>query len=285
MLNRSGHCSSSHSPLSSTSSLEMSFPYKSVLVIGATAGIGLALAERMIENGIFVIGVGRRQSRLDEFISKHGSDKAAGSQFDITNLDGIKSWAENIVATYPSIDAVVLNSGIQRALDFTDPASIDLSLVQRELTTNYTSYISLITHLLPQLRSQAPKPTALLAITSGLALIPIPRVPNYCATKSALHSLCWSLRTQLYNHEGSKHIRVIEIAPPAVQTELHTQQGLDQFGMPLEKFTDEVWERLNKGDVEIVVGRNRAQWESVEGARRKIYDDVLPAFGFKPASL
>lgn len=63
-------------------------------MIGCTAGIGLALAERMIENGIFVIGVGRRKERLDVFVAKHGSDKAAASQFDITNLDEIKGWAE-----------------------------------------------------------------------------------------------------------------------------------------------------------------------------------------------
>lgn len=72
----------------------MAFPYKNVLLIGATAGIGWALAERMIENGIFVIGVGRRKERLDSLVSKHGSDKAASSQFDITELDKIEAWAK-----------------------------------------------------------------------------------------------------------------------------------------------------------------------------------------------
>ena len=69
----------------------MSFPYKNVLLVGATAGIGLALAERMIENGIFVIGVGRRKERLDAFVAKHGSDKAAASQFDITDFDKVEA--------------------------------------------------------------------------------------------------------------------------------------------------------------------------------------------------
>ena len=72
----------------------MAFPYRNVVMIGATSGIGLALAERMIENGVFVIGVGRRQERLDEFVAKHGSDKAAASQFDITNLGGIEAWVK-----------------------------------------------------------------------------------------------------------------------------------------------------------------------------------------------
>jgi NADP-dependent 3-hydroxy acid dehydrogenase YdfG len=72
----------------------MTFTYKTVLMVGCTAGIGVALAERMIENGVFVIAVGRRKERLDAFVAKHGSDKTAASQFDITNLEGMQSWAE-----------------------------------------------------------------------------------------------------------------------------------------------------------------------------------------------
>lgn len=79
--------------LPDTSCDNMAFTYKTVLMVGCTSGIGLALAERMIENGVFVIGTGRRKDKLDEFVAKHGADKAAGSQFDITNLDGVKDWA------------------------------------------------------------------------------------------------------------------------------------------------------------------------------------------------
>lgn len=71
----------------------MSFPYKNAVVVGATSGIGLALANRMVENGIFVIAVGRRKERLDELVARHGSDRVAISQFDITNLADIKTWA------------------------------------------------------------------------------------------------------------------------------------------------------------------------------------------------
>ena len=72
----------------------MSFPYKNVLLIGATAGIGMAMAERMIEDGIFVIGVGRRKERLDALVAKHGPEKVAASQFDITEFDKIEGWVK-----------------------------------------------------------------------------------------------------------------------------------------------------------------------------------------------
>ncbi|KAI1480492.1 NAD(P)-binding protein [Daldinia eschscholtzii] len=262
----------------------MSFPYKTVLLVGATAGIGLALAERMIENGIFVIGVGRRKERLDAFVAKHGSDKAAGSQFDITEFDKIEAWAKDITTKYPDIDAVILNSGIQRTLDFTKPKEIDLPRTMQELGTNYTSYLYLITYLLPHLQARAPKPAALVAVTSGLALVPLPRCGNYCATKAALHSLLWSIRAQLSHDDSSKHIRVIEILPPAVKTELHSQQaelvaiGQGDIGIPVEQFTDEAWEGLVRGDEEIPVGQIKERFEAIEGPKRAPFQKIVETF-------
>lgn len=75
----------------------MPFPYKNVLVIGATSGIGLALAERLIENGSKVIAVGRRQENLNSFVQKHGGSKAASVNFDITDLEGIPSFVKKYV--------------------------------------------------------------------------------------------------------------------------------------------------------------------------------------------
>ena len=72
----------------------MSFPYKHVLLVGATAGIGKAMADRFVAEGIKVTAVGRRQQRLDEFVEKHGSEKASGVAFDIADLDGIPRFIE-----------------------------------------------------------------------------------------------------------------------------------------------------------------------------------------------
>ncbi|OTA59598.1 short chain dehydrogenase [Hypoxylon sp. EC38] len=262
----------------------MSIPYKNVLLIGATAGIGWALAERMIENGIFVIGVGRRKERLDALVSKHGSDKVAASQFDITELDKIETWAKEITVTYPDIDAVILNSGIQRTLDFSRPKEIDLPRTIQELNTNYTSYLYLITHLLPHLQARAPNPAALIGVSSGLALVPLPRCANYCATKAALHSLLWSIRAQLSYDEGSQHIKVIEILPPAVQTELHSQQeelvkiGQGNIGIPVEQFLDEAWAGLTRGDEEIPVGIVKERFDATEAPRRAQFQRIVEAF-------
>lgn len=89
--------------ISSLNPPTMSFPYKTVLVLGATSGIGLALAEKMIENGCHVIAVGRRKEHLDSFVSKHGKEKASSFTFDITDLSSIPSFAESFVPSPSSL--------------------------------------------------------------------------------------------------------------------------------------------------------------------------------------
>ena len=70
----------------------MSFPYKHVLMIGGTSGIGKGLAERFVKAGIKVTVVGRRQDRLDEFVSKNVTRKAAGVAFDLSNTAEIPQF-------------------------------------------------------------------------------------------------------------------------------------------------------------------------------------------------
>ena len=70
----------------------MNFPYKHVLLIGATSGIGQSFADRLVEAGIQVTAVGRRKERLDAWVLKHGADRAHGVAFDISQVDAIPQF-------------------------------------------------------------------------------------------------------------------------------------------------------------------------------------------------
>jgi NADP-dependent 3-hydroxy acid dehydrogenase YdfG len=70
----------------------MVFQYKRILLVGATAGIGAALADKFIEEGSKVIAVGRRQERLDAFVAKHGAERASGIKFDVTDRAGLDAF-------------------------------------------------------------------------------------------------------------------------------------------------------------------------------------------------
>jgi NADP-dependent 3-hydroxy acid dehydrogenase YdfG len=71
----------------------MPFQYEHVLMVGATAGIGRAMAERLIQEGSKVTVVGRRKERLDEFVAKYGEKKAQAAPFDISKVDEIPQFA------------------------------------------------------------------------------------------------------------------------------------------------------------------------------------------------
>lgn len=71
----------------------MAFPYKHVLMIGATSGIGNAMAERLILAGCKVTAVGRRQDRLKEFVDKHGIGTADSVTLDISQNERIPQFA------------------------------------------------------------------------------------------------------------------------------------------------------------------------------------------------
>ena len=60
----------------------------------------------------------------------------------------------SVTTTFPDIDCVFLNSGIQRGLDFSRPESVDLDVVQLEFVTNYLSYLALTKAFLPFLQNK-----------------------------------------------------------------------------------------------------------------------------------
>jgi NADP-dependent 3-hydroxy acid dehydrogenase YdfG len=71
----------------------MTFPYKHILMIGATSGIGKAMADRLVTAGIKVTAVGRRKDRLDEFVRAHGESRAGAVAFDISDVDNTPQFA------------------------------------------------------------------------------------------------------------------------------------------------------------------------------------------------
>lgn len=256
----------------------MSLKYNKVLVLGATSGIGWALAEKIVEDGKHAIIVGRRQEKLDEFQKKHGSDKVSSIVFDITKLDEIPKFVKDVTSKHPDLDSIFLNSGIQRGFDFSKPETVDLDMLEMEFRTNYLSYMHLTTAFIPFLQKQD-KETSLIYTTSGLALMPLPRCPNYCASKAALHHMILVLRHQLASGPGN--IKVIEIFPPAVQTELHDAKHQPDIkdggniGMPLTEFTDEAWKGLVEGKDQIPVGFVGKAFDAFENKRQEMYKQIF----------
>ena len=137
----------------------MSFSYKCILMVGATSGIGLGMAEKLIREGSKVIAVGRRQDRVDAFVRKYGC-KADGFAYDINDNQELNKFVQTVTSKNPDIDCVFLNAGIQGMYDFSQPDQVNLAAFHEEMSVNFTSFVNLTTIFLPFLQSK-PYPTSI----------------------------------------------------------------------------------------------------------------------------
>jgi uncharacterized oxidoreductase len=223
-----------------------------ILVTGGTSGIGRALAEALHAKGNTVIIAGRRQSLLDEITGRHPG--MVGIAADLSDSAAVATFAETVKGRFPHLNVLFNNAGIAGLEDYTAD-EIHLQRAYSTIQTNIIGVVQLSAALLPVLRSQ-PHST-LLVTTSGLAFVPYPPGPVYSATKAFMHNWLDAIRVQLRNTS----VEVLELAPPYVQTELGgPQQASDPRAMPLDEYTREVMDILEKNTMEkgeILVNRVR----------------------------
>ncbi len=221
----------------------MDLSSNTVLITGGASGIGFALAERFLQAGSEVILCGRREEKLREAKEKHPEIHV--HVCDLASESGRLALLDRAVKEFPRLNVLVNNAGIQERASLVEPREWDR--VRKEIAINFEAPVHLSMLFIPHLLGQ-PRP-AILNVTSGLGFSPIARVPVYSATKAAMHSFTLSLRQQL----SGTPIRVVEIIPPAVDTDLGGP-GLHTFGVPIAEFIDAVMPRIAAGDLEVAYG-------------------------------
>jgi uncharacterized oxidoreductase len=200
-----------------------------ILITGAGSGIGRELARRFNDLGNTVIVTGRRAKALEETIA--GRKNMHARTLDVDDPAELSAFATRIVAEHPELNVLINNAGIMRFEDMT--RARDLRDTEAAITTNLLGPIRLTNALIDHLTKQAN--AVVINVSSGLAFVPRTDAATYSATKAAIHSYTVSLREQL---EGK--VKVIELVPPAVQTELTPGQSTREGYMPLSQFIDEV---------------------------------------------
>lgn len=188
----------------------MKLESKTVLITGGTSGIGLELARQLLGRGNTVIVTGRDQGRLAAAAKAFPSIHTFRS--DVSDPDAIMELHEAVLSRFPALNTLINNAGIMRNLKLNDERSLENAT--HEIEINLNGPVRMIQQFLPHLRTQ---PGALIVnVSSGLAFIPFPAAPVYCAVKAGIHSYTQSLRIQL---QGTG-VTVVELAPPGVETPL-----------------------------------------------------------------
>lgn len=215
-----------------------------ILITGGASGIGLGLTERFIKEGNTVIICGRKISALQE----------ASDQFPslITRVCDLSVAAERedlfnwISENHPDLNILVNNAGIQQWMSVADNNFFQRA--REEIAINIEAPVHLAS-LFINLKSL----TTIINITSGLSFVPLTKTPVYSATKAFFHSFTLSLRHLL----KEKNIEVVELIPPALNTDLGGK-GLHDFAPPVSDFIEAVFKQLAEGKTEITFGFSEA---------------------------
>eukprot|EP00618_Florenciella_parvula_P036594 CAMPEP_0119510538 /NCGR_PEP_ID=MMETSP1344-20130328/29489_1 /TAXON_ID=236787 /ORGANISM="Florenciella parvula, Strain CCMP2471" /LENGTH=337 /DNA_ID=CAMNT_0007547475 /DNA_START=27 /DNA_END=1036 /DNA_ORIENTATION=+ len=213
---------------------------KSVLITGASSGIGKALALEYSNKGAKLLLVARRKSELEAVAEECISVGAAGCIpiiADVSTTEGcmiIQKEAEKALGknNEGALDMVVLNAGISMGASFTSlsKAGEAMDVMRRLMDVNYFGAVGVIDALLPLLQN-SPTGVRILAVSSVVGLIAPPTRTGYAASKFALKGFFDALRCELIDSPNGS---IVTLAyPGAVRTEINTSR----LGLKSEKAT------------------------------------------------
>ena len=216
-----------------------------ILITGGASGIGLGLTERFIQENNTVIICGRRESVLKEVARKFPAviTKVCDLSAEAERIELYNWVAEN----HRDLNVLVNNAGIQNWMSISDSNFYQKS--SDEITTNILAPIHLAT-LFTNLKSLE----TIINVTSGLAFIPLAKVPVYCATKAFMRSFTLSLRHML----RSTSIEVIEMIPPALNTDLGGK-GIHDGQPAVSDFVESVFQQMKEGKTELTFGTSEGR--------------------------
>ena len=177
---------------------------RTVLVTGASSGIGRSIAQNLLQDGHSVIGVSRDCRKFTRQMANFSS-----VQLDLSRVAELPQEIRQLQQRFPEIDAVVFSAGMGR---FGSLEEFSYPQIEALLTINFTSQVFLTKALLPALKCKAH--SDLIFIGSEAALKGSRKGAIYCAGKFAIRGFTQALREECAN----SHVRVCLINPGMVKT-------------------------------------------------------------------
>lgn len=197
---------------------------KTILLTGASSGIGRATAQRLLERGYRVIGLARDFSKFP-----CSDENFTSVPVDLSALDTLPVFLEQLLADYGPFDGVICNAGKGR---FASLEEFSYAQIRSLIELNLTSQIFLVRALLPAMKQR--KSGSLVFMGSETALNGARRGTVYAAAKFGLRGLAQSLRQEC----AASGVRVSIINPGMVKTEFFDQldfqpgSGPDNYILP-----------------------------------------------------
>jgi short-subunit dehydrogenase len=191
----------------------MDFRAKSVIITGASAGIGQELAVALAAQGARLTVVARRADALAETVErcKRAGGEAYAVAADVADPEACRRMVEAAVGKFGAVDALVNNAGISMWARFEEVT--DLSIFEQIMRVNYLGAVYCTHFALPHLRKSH---GLLVAISSLTGKTGVPTRTGYAASKHAMQGFFDSLRIELH---GSG-VDVLVVSPGFVATDV-----------------------------------------------------------------
>jgi len=218
----------------------MNISNNKILITGGASGIGLGLTRRFLEEGNSILICGRREAALAEIRSEFPSVITFAA--DLATEQGRIALYEWISNQHPDLEVLINNAGIQQWMAITDPDFFKKAKEEISINIEAPLHLTFLFQNLPAL-------TTIMNVTSGLSFVPLTKTPVYSGTKAFFHSFTLSLRHLL----KTKNIEVIEIIPPALNTDLGGK-GIHDFAPPVSGFIESIFEQIEQGKNELTYG-------------------------------
>src|ERR1700674_3152173 len=188
---------------------------KSILITGASSGIGRALARAYARPGAHLALGGRNRERLDEVVSqcRAAGAEASGVIMDVRERQRVREWVESVDDMRP-IDLLIASAGITTGLGM-GRLREDPDAVRAIFSINVIGVLNTIDPVVARMCARGRGQIAL--IGSPAALRGLPSSPAYCATKAAIHLYAEALRGSL----AGQGVQVSLVAPGFVATALN----------------------------------------------------------------
>src|SRR5882762_6288270 len=199
---------------------DMNNPPKTVIVTGASQGIGAGIVRAFLARGYNVVGTARNATKSRELSA---SDHLALIDGDIGQIETAQKVAELALKKFGSIDAVVANAGIFVVKPFTDYTADDFRAL---VTTNLLGFIYITQFAVKQMQTQKTG-GSIVSITAALADNPIAGIPASVAmiTKGGLETVTRHLAMEY----AKQHIRFNAVAPGVVDSPLHANDSKESL--------------------------------------------------------